>query len=67
MDEMDYQPQPLAQMQLIKPEVAATGHPTVDAALARLTDSAELPVAEQVEVFDEIHRRLQDALADTHS
>lgn len=62
------QEQPVAeQLQLIKPVVAATGNPTVDAALARLTDTAELPVAEQVEVFDEIHRRLQDALADTHS
>lgn len=66
--DQDDQEQPVAQqLQLIKPTVAETGNPTVDAALARLGDTVDLPVAEQVEVFDEIHRRLQDALADTHS
>ena len=35
----------------------------VDTALERLADLAERPVAEHVEVLDEVHRLLQDALA----
>ena len=54
------------QLHLIKPEVEPTGDARVDAALARLGDTADLPVAEQIEVFDEVHRRLQDALAQAH-
>lgn len=54
------------QLHLIKPEVAPTGDERVDAALARMQDTNDLPPAEQVEVFDEVHRRLQDALAQTH-
>ena len=40
-------------------------HPTspVDDALARLDGLDDLPVAEHVEVFDAVHRSLQDALA----
>jgi hypothetical protein len=34
----------------------------VDAALARLADLDELPLAAQVTVFDDVHRLLQDAL-----
>ena len=33
------------------------------AATERLAQLAELPVAEHVAVFDEVHRLLQDALA----
>jgi hypothetical protein len=40
-----------------------TGDARVDAALARLEDLDELPVAEHVEQFDAVHRTLQDALA----
>jgi hypothetical protein len=36
---------------------------SVDSALARLADLEELPVAEHVAVYDEVHRLLQDALA----
>ena len=35
----------------------------VDTALERLDDLEERPVAEHVQVFDEVHRLLQDALA----
>ena len=35
----------------------------VDTALALLDGLDELAVAEQVEVFDQVHRSLQDALA----
>ncbi len=35
----------------------------VDAAVARLDGIEERPVGEHVEVFDAVHRALQDALA----
>jgi hypothetical protein len=54
------------QMSLIKPEIAETGDAKVDAAMQRLKDTAELPVSEHLEVFDEVHRRLQDVLSETH-
>ena len=44
------------------PEV--TGDPRIDAATARLGDLADLPTADHVAVYDDVHRRLQDALAD---
>ena len=37
--------------------------PAVTAAMTRLEELAGRPVAEHVEVFDEVHRHLQDALA----
>ncbi|WP_067465538.1 hypothetical protein [Actinomadura macra] len=40
-----------------------TGDPRVDAALARLGDLPGRPVPEHVEVFEDIHQRLQDLLA----
>jgi hypothetical protein len=57
---------PAAQMSLIKPEIAPTDDAKVDAALARLGDVANLPVSEHLEVFEEVHRRLQDVLSETH-
>jgi hypothetical protein len=41
-----------------------TGDPRVDEALARLRELDSLPTAEQVPVLEDIHQRLQDALAD---
>lgn len=58
--------EPATQLGLMGLPVAPTGDQRVDAALERLQDVAELPSADQVEVFDEVHRRLQDALAQTH-
>lgn len=40
-----------------------TGDTRVDGALAELHRIDELPVSEHVAVYDEVHRRLQDALA----
>lgn len=45
-------------------EPEATGVPAVDAALARLATAANLEPAAQVEVYEHVHRALQDALAD---
>ncbi|WP_242911198.1 hypothetical protein [Actinomadura terrae] len=53
-----------------EPEVAAapppepTGDPRVDAALARLGDLPGRPVPEHVEIFEDVHQRLQELLAD---
>jgi hypothetical protein len=44
-------------------EAAATEDPRVDAAVARLRDTEGRPAAEHVEVFEDVHRRLQEALA----
>ncbi|MCW2606029.1 MAG: hypothetical protein JWO60_722, partial [Frankiales bacterium] len=42
---------------------AAPVPPAVAAALEALTGVTDRPLDEHVEVFDEVHRRLQDALA----
>jgi len=41
-----------------------TGDARVDAATARLAELADLPTADHVAVYDDVHHRLQDALAD---
>ena len=41
-----------------------TGNPRVDAATALLDDIDKVPSVDAAEVFDEVHRRLQGALAD---
>jgi hypothetical protein len=46
------------------PEPPVTGDPRVDDALARLGELPELPVAEHLSVYEDVHRRLHDALAD---
>lgn len=46
------------------PDPEVTGDARVDAATARLGDLAELPTSDHVGVYDDVHRRLQDALAD---
>jgi len=45
-------------------EIPATGDARVDAATARLTELADLPTSDHAAVYDDVHRRLQDALAD---
>jgi hypothetical protein len=42
----------------------STGEPRVDAALGRLADVTSAPVDEHVAIYDDVHRRLQEALAD---
>lgn len=41
-----------------------TGDPRVDAAVDLVGQLQELPVSEHLAVFDDVHRRLQDTLAD---
>lgn len=53
------QPEPFAAV----PEPEPTGHPDVDAALDRLRELPERPTGAHPELYDSIHQRLQDALA----
>ena len=48
----------------LKESIQPTGDARVDAALERLQDAETLPTEEQIAVFEEVHRRLQDALSD---
>ncbi len=45
------------------PSPEPTGDERVDAALSRLDELLTAPVADHVEVFEDVHRRLQDVLA----
>jgi hypothetical protein len=45
-------------------DVEITGEARVDAATARLEEIADLPTSDHVAVYDDVHRRLQDALSD---
>lgn len=46
------------------PQPPVTGNSRVDAATASLDQLDELPTSQHADVFDEVHRRLQGALAD---
>ncbi|TQE18785.1 hypothetical protein Sipo8835_34235 [Streptomyces ipomoeae] len=41
---------------------AGTGHPDIDAALDRLSDADHLATDGHVEVYEDVHRELRDAL-----
>jgi hypothetical protein len=43
--------------------VVATGNAEVDAAVERLADADELPTDAHVEVYEDVHQGLRDALA----
>jgi hypothetical protein len=45
----------------------SSADPRVDDALSRLAEIEELPLAEQVQVYADIHRRLAGVLADPDS
>jgi hypothetical protein len=45
-------------------EIAATGEPRVDAALASLGRLALLPVGEHPAVFEQVHRGLREVLGE---
>jgi hypothetical protein len=47
--------------------VPGSGDPRVDDALSRLAEVEALPLAEQVAVYTDIHRRLAAVLADPES
>jgi hypothetical protein len=51
------QPQPLGVI------VAATGNAEVDAAVERLGDADALPTQAHIEVYEDVHHGLRDALA----
>lgn len=63
------------ELELVEAEIVAlelpvwepTGEGRVDAALDRLHDVVSLPTSEHVEVFEDVHRRLGEALADLES
>jgi hypothetical protein len=40
----------------------ATGHPEVDGLVARLGDADILPTQDHIEVYEDVHRGLRDAL-----
>jgi len=44
-----------------------TGEARVDDAIARLSDLENLPVNDHVEIFEDVHRRLHETLADLAS
>ena len=48
---------------LAVPELEPTGHAAVDAALDRLRELGELPTGAHSDLYDGVHQRLQDALA----
>ena len=54
---------PQAEAGAVVPEPEPTGHPGVDAALDRLRELAERPTSAHPELYDEVHRSLQDVLA----
>ncbi len=45
------------------PEPESTGHPDVDAALERLRELPERPTGAHPDLYDGVHQRLQEALA----
>ena len=53
------QPEPFA----LVPEPEPTGHPDVDAALDRLRELPDRPTGAHPDLYDGIHQRLQEALA----
>ena len=55
---------PQAQADTPLPEVAHTGNETVDAALDRLRELPDRPTDQHPELYDDVHQRLQAALAD---
>jgi hypothetical protein len=54
---------PHAAAEAALPELQPTGHAEVDAALMRLTELAERPTGGHAELYDDVHQRLQDVLA----
>jgi hypothetical protein len=46
------------------PQPAPTGVPAADEARERLADVDDAPLEEHVDVYEDVHRRLQEGLAD---
>jgi hypothetical protein len=58
----DAEPAAPAEPQPLGVTVAMTGNAEVDAAVERLGDADELPVHAHIEVYEDVHRGLRDAL-----
>lgn len=56
-------PEPEAEPEPLGVVVAPTGNAEVDAAVARLGDADLLPTQGHIEVYEDVHRGLRDALA----
>ena len=56
--------QPQADDETTEPSPAPTGVRAADEARARLDDVDDAPLDEHVDVFEDVHRRLQEGLAD---
>lgn len=52
-----------AQPAMVVPELEATGHVEVDAALERLRVLSERPTGAHPDLYDGVHQRLQEVLA----
>jgi hypothetical protein len=48
----------------VDPGLGLTGVAAADSALVRLHDVAAAPLDEHVEIFDDVHRRLHEGLAE---
>jgi hypothetical protein len=53
-----------AEHDAVAEEPPATGVPAADDARARLSEVDAAPLEEHVELFEDVHRRLQEGLAD---
>lgn len=54
---------PHAAAEAALPELEPTGHAEVDAALMRLAELSQRPTGGHAELYDDVHQRLQDVLA----
>ena len=59
--------EPTETLMAVALDVVTTGDIRVDSALARLSDVQSLPTDEHSEVYEDVHQRLQDALADSQN
>ena len=57
------EPEPFVEEIRAAGDLPETGDPRVDEVLSRLEGIESIPTAEHVAVYDEVHRGLQDALA----
>ena len=55
---------PQAQADTPLPEPEPTGNEAVDAALSRLRELSDRPTDQHPELYDDVHQRLQAAMAD---
>jgi hypothetical protein len=54
---------PHAAAEAALPDIEPTGHDEVDAALMRLGELAERPTGAHADLYDDVHQRLQEVLA----